>query len=315
MPDKMDRFTQRARRVLSLAQEEAETFQHNIIGTEHLLLGLMREEGGVSKRVLSDLGLDLNRVRELVKRMTNAKSGPTARLDLANDTKEVLELAVDEARRMGHHFIGTEHLLLGLMRRSEGTAMQIMKRLNVSPEEVRRQTRRVLQESSPKEGKPELVPPPPATPERIPNLAIDALGVALTTARSFGHGYVGVWHLLNGLTAAGVSGRVLHELRISVAQVAEILGNEPVLVELVPEGRILPRVQNALEAAIDEARARKHKYVQSEDLLLALVRQNPAIFEQLGLKPDDIRAKVEEVLKSQPPPNAEQKDDPQQPAQ
>ncbi len=148
MPNKMERFTQRARRVLSLAQEEAERLQHSYIGTEHLLLGLMREEGGVAGRVLRDLGLDPRRVEELVERMTRAgQRVGTARLDLSPGTKKVLELAVDEARRMGHHYIGTEHLLLGLVRQSEGIAIDVLKRLNVSPEEVRRQTRRVLQES------------------------------------------------------------------------------------------------------------------------------------------------------------------------
>jgi len=144
----MERFTQRARRVLSLAQEEAERLQHNYIGTEHLLLGLMREEGGVAGKVLRDLGLEQSRVEELVERLTRASTRTsTIQLDLSPGTKKVLELAVDEARRMGHHYIGTEHLLLGLVRQSEGVAIDVLKRLGVSPEEVRRQTRRVLQES------------------------------------------------------------------------------------------------------------------------------------------------------------------------
>jgi len=144
----MERFTQRARRVLSLAQEEAERLQHNHIGTEHLLLGLMREDGGVAGRVLRELGLEQRRVEELVERMTRATTRPAnSQLDLSPGTKRVLELAVDEARRMGHHYIGTEHLLLGLVRQSEGVAIDVLRRLGVSPEEVRRQTRRVLQES------------------------------------------------------------------------------------------------------------------------------------------------------------------------
>ncbi len=149
MPNnKMERFTQRARRVLSLAQEEAERLRHNYIGTEHLLLGLLREEGGVAGRVLRDLGLEQRRVEELVEELTRATARTTATTaELSPGTKRVLELAVDEARRMGHHYIGTEHLLLGLVRQSEGVAIDVLKRLGVSPEEVRRQTRRVLQES------------------------------------------------------------------------------------------------------------------------------------------------------------------------
>lgn len=148
MPNKMERFTQRARRVLSLAQEEAERLQHGQIGTEHLLLGLMREEGGVAGRVLRDLGLEARKVEELVQRLTDSEERTqVTALDLSAHTKKVLELAVDEARRMGHHYIGTEHLLLGLVRQQEGTAIDVLRRLGISPEEVRRQTRKVLQES------------------------------------------------------------------------------------------------------------------------------------------------------------------------
>ena len=148
MPNKMERFTQRARRVLSLAQEEAERLQHNYIGTEHLLLGLLREDGGVAGRVLRDLGLQQERVEELVENLTRASTRTTPiQLDLSPGTKKVLELAVDEARRMGHHYIGTEHLLLGLVRQSEGVAIDVLKHLGVSPEEIRHRTRRMLQES------------------------------------------------------------------------------------------------------------------------------------------------------------------------
>ncbi len=148
MPNKMERFTQRARRVLSLAQEEAERLRHHQIGTEHLLLGLMREEGGVAGRVLRDLGLDLRRVEELVSRLSTSEyRGGVAQLDLSPGTKKVLELAVDEARRMGHHYIGTEHLLLGLVRQQEGIALDVLRRLGVNPDEIRRQTSKVLQES------------------------------------------------------------------------------------------------------------------------------------------------------------------------
>ncbi len=148
MPNKMERFTQRARRVLSLAQEEAERLQHGQIGTEHLLLGLMREDGGVAGRVLRELGLDLRRVEELVVRLTDSGvRAPNGTLDLSAGTKKVLELAVDEARRMGHHYIGTEHLLLGLVRQQDGVAIEVLRRLSISPEEVRRKTRSVLSES------------------------------------------------------------------------------------------------------------------------------------------------------------------------
>lgn len=147
MADKMERFTQRARRVLSLAHEEAERLQHNYIGTEHLLLGLIREEGGVAGRVLRELGLEPARVKEMVERLTGVGRHTGGRIELAPATEEVLQYAIEEARRMGHHYIGTEHLLLGLMRLDEGVAIDALRRLGITPEQIRRQTRRVLQES------------------------------------------------------------------------------------------------------------------------------------------------------------------------
>lgn len=191
MPNKMERFTQRARRVLSLAQEEAERLQHSYIGTEHLLLGLMREEGGVAGRVLRDMGVDPRRVEELVERMTRSgQRPPNARLDLSPGTKKVLELAVDEARKMGHHYIGTEHLLLGLVRQEEGIAIDVLKKLNIKPDDVRRQTRRVLQESPVQPSKPTAPTPsavsnnpPPAASQRRQNVKtplVDQLAKDLT---------------------------------------------------------------------------------------------------------------------------------------
>src|SRR5512147_639863 len=144
----MERLTQRARRVLSLAHQEAERMRHNYIGTEHLLLGLIREEGGVAGRVLRELGLEPDRVQEMVERLTGTGSYRGGKLDLAPGTQQVLEYAVEEARRMGHHYIGTEHLLLGLVRYGEGVALDVLRKLGITPEQIRRQTRRVLQESS-----------------------------------------------------------------------------------------------------------------------------------------------------------------------
>ena len=144
----MERFTQRARRVLSLAHQEAERMRHNYIGTEHLLLGLIREEGGVAGRVLRELGLEADRVQEIVERVTGTGTYRGGKLDLSPGTQQVLEYAVEEARRMGHHYIGTEHILLGLVRYGEGVSLDVLRKLGVTPEQIRRQTRRVLQESS-----------------------------------------------------------------------------------------------------------------------------------------------------------------------
>ena len=144
----MERFTQRARRVLSLAHQEAERMRHNYIGTEHLLIGLIREEGGVAGRVLRELGLEADRVQEMVERITGIGSYRGGKLELSPGTQQVLELAVEEARQMGHHYIGTEHILLGLIRYGEGVALDVLRKLGVTPDQIKRQTRRVLQEGS-----------------------------------------------------------------------------------------------------------------------------------------------------------------------
>jgi len=144
----MERFTQRARRVLSLAHQEAERMRQNYIGTEHLLLGLIREEGGVAGRVLRELGLESDRVQEIIERLAGTGGFRGGKLDLSPGTQQVLEFAVDEARRMGHHYIGTEHILLGLVRYNQGVATDVLRKLGVTPDQIRRQTRRVLQESS-----------------------------------------------------------------------------------------------------------------------------------------------------------------------
>lgn len=144
----MERFTARARRVLSLAHQEAEKASHDKIGTEHLLLGLLLEDGGVASRVLRDLGLEEERVRDVLGKISDTPPTYTGQIELGDDTQMVLEAAIEEARRMGHHYIGTEHLLLGLVNANNGLAMEMLKRLGVTPEQIRRQTRRVLQESS-----------------------------------------------------------------------------------------------------------------------------------------------------------------------
>jgi ATP-dependent Clp protease ATP-binding subunit ClpC len=122
--------------------------RHNYIGTEHLLLGLIREEGGVAGRVLRELGLEVERVQEVVERLTGPGQYRGGKIDLSPGTQQVLEFAVEEAKRMGHHYIGTEHLLLGLVRHGDGVGINVLQKLGVTPEQIRRQTRRVLQESS-----------------------------------------------------------------------------------------------------------------------------------------------------------------------
>src|SRR5579864_7162290 len=111
MAERFDKFTERARKVLQLAQEEAQRFNHNYIGTEHLLLGLVREGEGVAARVLADLGVDLAKVRSAIEFIIGrGNRAPVGEIGLTPRARTVIELAVTEARDLGHHYIGTEHL-------------------------------------------------------------------------------------------------------------------------------------------------------------------------------------------------------------
>jgi ATP-dependent Clp protease ATP-binding subunit ClpC len=143
-----DRFTERARKVLTLAQEEAQRFNHNYIGTEHLLLGLVREGEGVAAKVLSNLGIELTKVRSAVEFIIGrGERTVQGEIGLTPRAKKVIELAVDEARRLGHHYIGTEHLLLGLIREGEGIAAGVLESLGVNLEKVRSEVIKVLTQS------------------------------------------------------------------------------------------------------------------------------------------------------------------------
>src|SRR5581483_1294938 len=143
--DRFDRFTKRARNVLNFAQEEAQSFQHNYIGTEHLLLGLIRENGSVAAQVLNNLGVEANRVRQAVEAIIGHGDHPVSGMvGLTPRAKRVIELAVDEARRFDHHYIGTEHLLLGLLREKEGVAARVLDSLGVNFEETHQAIIQVL---------------------------------------------------------------------------------------------------------------------------------------------------------------------------
>ena len=145
MASRFEKFSERARRVLSLAQEEAQRFNHTYIGTEHILLGLVRESDGLAAKVLSNLGVELSKVRSAVEFIIGRgeRSSP-GEIGLTPRAKKVIELAVDEARRLSHHYIGTEHLLVGLMREGEGVAAGVLESLGINLDKVRGETSRIL---------------------------------------------------------------------------------------------------------------------------------------------------------------------------
>jgi ATP-dependent Clp protease ATP-binding subunit ClpC len=179
-----DRFNDRAKRVLALAQDEAIRFNHNYIGTEHLLLGLVREGEGVAARVLDSLGVELSKVRTAVEFIIGRGDSTTAPSDitLSPRTKKVIELAIDEARKLGHSHVGTEHLLLGLVREGEGIASGVLESLGVSLEKVRHQVIATLGQQHPATA--ETAAAGKSSGSKTPTL--DQLGVNLTAMAKAG---------------------------------------------------------------------------------------------------------------------------------
>jgi Clp amino terminal domain, pathogenicity island component len=147
-----ERFTDRARRVVVLAQEEARLLGHDWIGTEHLLLGLLHEGEGVAAEALESLGISLERVRAEVEEIIGeGDAGPSGHIPFTPRAKKVLELSLREALQLGHHHIGTEHVLLGLIREGEGIAAQVLVKVGAELERVRSAVLRLLSGSSPPE--------------------------------------------------------------------------------------------------------------------------------------------------------------------
>ena len=139
--DLFERFTERARQVVVLAQDEARALKHNYIGTEHILLGLLREEEGLAARVLESLDITVEEVRAQVARIVGqGDEVTTGQIPFTPRAKKVLELALREALSLGHNYIGTEHILLGLVRENEGVAARILLDFDADAEKIRNET-------------------------------------------------------------------------------------------------------------------------------------------------------------------------------
>jgi ATP-dependent Clp protease ATP-binding subunit ClpC len=139
-----ERFTEHARQVVVLAQDEARALKHNYIGTEHILLGLLRQEEGIASGALDSLGLRLDEVREQVARIIGQGDDVAGQIPFTPRSKKVLDLALREAIALGHKHIGPEHVLLGLARENDGVACEILLREGVDSEQVRREVMRGL---------------------------------------------------------------------------------------------------------------------------------------------------------------------------
>jgi ATP-dependent Clp protease ATP-binding subunit ClpA len=279
-----DRFNDRAKRVLALAQDEAVRFNHNYIGTEHLLLGLVREGEGVAGRVLNSLGVELSKVRTAVEAVMGRGTSTTSpsEITLSPRTKKVVELAIDEARRLGHSHIGTEHLLLGLLRESGHIGSNVLESLGVSLDKVRHQVIATLGQQQPG-------PPPDmstASPflryEPWDRLDVDATRTVLRAhweAGRLSQAQVTAEHLLLGLIASEAMWmqRIWKQLGVSGADFASRIGSAAsggTPTSAVTETQLL---KDVLGRASYIAVQRRSRLVRTEHLLLAIVEEGQSL--------------------------------------
>jgi ATP-dependent Clp protease ATP-binding subunit ClpA len=272
-----ERFTERARQVVVLAQDEARTLKHGYIGTEHLLLGLLREQEGMAALVLASLDITLDGVRARVLELVGPGDGmKTGQVPFTPQAKESLNLSLREALSLGHSYISTEHILLGLVREGSGVGARILLDLDADFEKVRNEIIRLL-----------------SGPGRRETTVAGGEGngqtegarwvvvLAEDEARDLQHAFVGTEHLLLGLLREeqGVAARVLTTLGLTVeevrAQVARIVaqGDEAVTGQIP----FTPRAKKVLDLARHEALSLGEASIDTEHILLGLVRENEGV--------------------------------------
>jgi ATP-dependent Clp protease ATP-binding subunit ClpA len=300
-----ERFTERARQVVVLAQDEARAFKHNYIDTEHILLGLLREEEGLGGRVLESFGITVEEVRAQVARIVGQGDEVTmGQIPFTPRAKKVLELSLREALSLGHNYIGTEHILLGLVRENEGVAARILLDFDADAEKIRNEIIRMLSGPGRRSQVPERAEASSNVVGRFTGQGRFAVAYAEDEARALNHNHIGTEHILLGLLReqSGLAARALASLDITVeevrVQVARIVGQG----DEVTSGQIpfTPRTKTVLQLALREALSLGHNYIGTEHILLGLVRENGGvaarILVDLGADPEQVQHEVDQVI-------------------
>ena len=305
-----DRFSDRGKRVLALAQDEAIRHNHNYIGTEHLLAALLRDGDTVAARALTSLGIDLAKVRTALEFIVGRGDQPTSpsEITLSPRTKKVIELSIDEARRMGQRHLGPEHILLGLIREGEGIASGLVESLGVSLSTVREKLLELLAASG-THPPASYAPGPPIRVHssgpfnRFTDRAKRVLALAQDEAIRMGHTYIGPEHLLLGLARLadltqtdppmkqifGTLGVTLEQIRTELGKVIPPTGQPSSPTEIT----LSPETKEVLQFVHESA---PNKPVVPEDLLLAIVHDEQSfgaqLLTRLGVTPERVRAAV-----------------------
>jgi ATP-dependent Clp protease ATP-binding subunit ClpA len=295
-----ERFTERARQGVVLAQDEARAFRHDHIGTVHMLLGLMREEPGVAARVLHEAGLDLHAVRDQVRAVVGEGDSPSpGQLPFTPGAKAGLEAALRESLDVGHNFIGTEHILLGMLRDPEPHLAAVLTGAGADVADLVARTVQALPGQSIVEIAPDIV-----GFERLTEFARSAIVHAQDEARVLHHNYVGTEHVLLGLLCEeqGGAARALAGVGIGLDAARDQVRRTVAVGEIPVIGQIpfTPHARRILTLAREEATALNHWSVGTEHLLLGLAGKHggiaTTILEQLGADGDRIRAEVHDLL-------------------
>jgi ATP-dependent Clp protease ATP-binding subunit ClpA len=319
-----EHFTDRALTVMKLADYIAHRFNLEYVTTEHLLLAILKTGSGVAVNALRNLainkGIDLGQLQEEIEKIVPCGSYPFGRdrLPLTPSVKQVIADANEESEFLDASFVGTEHLLLALVRQKESVAAQAILNVGLKLEEVRGEVLRLLGREIPVE-KDSNVPPRPnavqpaaqagsgaakeksAMYERFTDRARKVMQLANQEAQRFNHEYIGTEHILLGLIkeGAGVAANVLKNLDIDLRkirlEVEKIIQSGP---EMVTIGKLpqTPMAKKVIEYAIEEARSLNHNYIGTEHLLLGLLREEDTVAAQillnLGLKLEDVRDEI-----------------------
>jgi Clp amino terminal domain, pathogenicity island component len=311
-----ERFTARARKVMQLANQEAQRFNHEYIGTEHILLGLVKEGLGVAANVLKKLGIDLRTLRLEVGNLV--RPGPAmitfGKLPISPCSRNALEYSIEEARKLNHSYVGTEHLLLGLLRDQEGMAALVLRIFGVTLQQVREVVLHAF--ANPDEFA--LVPPvefweigkqpaPAPTPgdgefdEPLTDSALRAMELAACEARTLGCELVGTEHVLLGIVSegTGTAAEALKELGGDLDKLRAALQTlAPPGPYMVPIGKAAytSLARTALSFAAEEARSLCQVRVDTQHLLLGLLRESSGqavkVLKQTGIDLDEFRKRI-----------------------
>ncbi len=281
------RYSQHARRALQLARELAAGCRHDIIDTDHLLVGILRQEGSVGSSVLLDLGINPKRAELVLQELHPALDSPPDPLERAEALNHALDLAVDESRWLGHHYIGTEHMLLGIVRGGGGQAPAFLRAHDVSADQIRRRVRRMIQS-----GVTEIDIDAARMMPRLSELSRRTLNAAEQIAETDGHPQVSLAHLLLVLSREqrSVCSRILRESGFRPDELEASLKKEN------------PTTGGSIDAilsmAVDEADRLGSPYTGTDHMLLAMCLhpRGARLLRMYGAQPPAVEMRVRDAL-------------------